>query len=226
MSKNATDSGFRLALWCSTIDWIEIKLCPILSFFLKAFAAAVGQWGIEASHDMIWNRVIIWFGLNPVKEPHDHQGHSYGPNIFWQRSIRLFGISVVVPRFSFSGSSAANNSQMLNRCARCIEGSCFSSLMVYSRGNATFGNFFVIIYFISWNWTFQNLQYWFCITSRRFSFKWIQCCSNWSLSSILSSTKPGFYNLGFWNQFQGVLEKVTYVAVKGKRNAFVFTWSL
>lgn len=142
MSKNATDSGFRLALWCSTIDWIEIKLCPILSFFLKAFAAAVGQWGIEASHDMIWNRVIIWFGLNPVKEPHDHQGHSYGPNIFWQRSIRLFGISVVVPRFSFSGSSAANNSQMLNRCARGIEGSCFSSLMVYSRGNATFGNFF------------------------------------------------------------------------------------
>jgi len=32
--------------------------------------------------------------------------------------------------------------------------------------------------------------------------------------------RAGFLNLGCWNQFQGVLGKVTYVAVKGKRNMF------
>jgi len=32
--------------------------------------------------------------------------------------------------------------------------------------------------------------------------------------------KPGFLNLGCWNQFQGVLGKVVHVSVKGKRNTF------
>jgi len=31
-----------------------------------------------------------------------------------------------------------------------------------------------------------------------------------------SSFRSGFLNRGCWNQFQGVLGKVTYVAVKGK----------
>jgi len=48
---------------------------------------------------------------------------------------------------------------------------------------------------------------------------WVHC-EVYACNEMYFSIRPGFLNLGCWNQFQGVLGKVTYVAVKGKRNAF------